>query len=337
MAQLQSLANWLRRNAPLVRSMVLQGVAHYAHSVVEDTAALKAFPQQLAQALQQAAASAAGSSAVAASRSRQQQQQQQQQGGLQLVEYTSGFLGSSAVLGALPAHSLTQLDLDWCCGGTTSGPTLSKALVRLSNLQRLRLGNSSGNRDMPACFAGIAQLKQLTSLTLHGEWSRVDAALQKLLQQPLPLRQLHIDLSSGWYQLDDLDMSELQHLTAFVTSSSLHEDLVLPLQLQRLQFGRCKEAEQLAAVMPLQQLQQLRFRVEFGYEEPLLELAQLPALQQLALEYNSAYTAAAAAPAWPQLPQLCELTLGYKDGSFHGRRDMADILAGVAASTVALA
>jgi hypothetical protein len=300
--------------------MVLQGVK-YHHWVPEEAAALEAIPQQLAQALQQSAASAAGLSAAAASRSRQQQQQQ----GLQLAELTSDFLGSTAALAALPAHCLTQLDLDCGSGGTTSGPTLSKDLVRLSNLQRLRLGNSRGKKDMPACLADIADV--------HGNWKRVDAALQQLLQQPLLLRQLQIDLSEGYYPLPNLDMSELEHLTAFVTSSSLHEDLVLPPQLQRLQFGECKEAQQLAAVMPLQQLQQLRFRVEFGYEEPLLELVQLPALQQLALEYTSAFTAAAAAPAWQQLPQLCELTLRYEDGCFHTRRDMADILAGVAAST----
>jgi hypothetical protein len=324
--QLQSLAKWLRANAVLLRSMVLQGVK-YNRWETEEAAAWKAIPQQLAQALQQSAATTASSAAAAASTSRQQQQQ-----GLKLAEFTR-FLGSAAALAALPVHSLTQLDLSWGSGGSTSGPTLSKALVRLSNLQRLRLRNSTGNKNMPACLAGIAQLRQLTSLTLHGEWNRVDAPLQKLLQQSLPLRQLHIDLSSGFYELPNLDMSELRQLTAFVTSSSLHEDLVLPAQLQRLQFGECKEAEQLAAVMPLQQLQQLRFRVEFDDEEPLLELAQLPALQQLALEYTSAFTAAAAAPAWKQLPQLCELTLGYRDGAFHSRRDMAEILAGVAASS----
>jgi hypothetical protein len=39
---------------------------------------------------------------------------------------------------------------------------------------------------------GPSQLKQLTSLKLHGKWSDSEQPLQQLLAQPLPLRQLYI-------------------------------------------------------------------------------------------------------------------------------------------------
>jgi Leucine-rich repeat (LRR) protein len=59
---------------------------------------------------------------------------------------------------------------------------------------------------------------------------------------------------------------------------------------------------------------------------------QLPALQQLVLQYDSAEYAADTAAAWQQLPQLQELTVEYRR-DYPSREWLEAILAGVAAAT----
>jgi hypothetical protein len=61
-----------------------------------------------------------------------QQQQQQQLLGLRLASY-AGFPGDTNTLAALPAHSLTHLDLNFKYSSGIGGAALSAALARLSN------------------------------------------------------------------------------------------------------------------------------------------------------------------------------------------------------------
>jgi hypothetical protein len=154
--------------------------------------------------------------------------------------------------------------------------------------------------------------------------------LQQLLAQPLPLRQLHIDF---WHRssqdMPALNMAALVRLQEFTAATVLPEGSVLPPQLQQLHLGAgAVTAGSLSMVMPLQQLQRLTVMVYFEEQEPLLRLAQLPALQHLMLDYGDEDCAAATAAAWPQLPQLRELDVG-DDNFCPSKVQMEAILAGI--------
>jgi hypothetical protein len=155
-----SFSRWLRTHAGLVRSISnsYQGftAATSIHGLQSEEHYRIAF-QLLQQAMQMAAPSAAQGALAG----------QQQQQGLRMTSYRSGCLskpGAVDILSALPAHSLTQLDLS--CGpqggGTLDAAAVSAALGRLSSLQQLRLSgphiaSTSGN-----CLASVLQLSRLT-------------------------------------------------------------------------------------------------------------------------------------------------------------------------------
>ncbi|KAF6251461.1 hypothetical protein COO60DRAFT_1644947 [Scenedesmus sp. NREL 46B-D3] len=179
--------------------------------------------------------------------------------------------GCTGMLAALPAHSLTHLDLDLSgMYRLGDGSAVPAALARLTNLQRLRITFRAvplHRRGSPtySCLAGVAQLTRLTWLEVGNNWYGSEQ-LQQLLVQPLPLR------------------------------------------LQRLKFAA-------------------------DVDEPgqlLLRLAQLPALQHLSLVFARWRRAAAAAAAWPQLPQLCELAVS-TSGEAAGRQEWEAVLNGAAA------
>jgi hypothetical protein len=210
-------------------------------------------------------------------------------------------------------------------------------------------------RDASICggLTALAQLRQLTFLELSGDWQEAGlagrqlealgqfrhsqpAAVQQLLEQPLPLREL--TLWHGSCRLPVLDMALLTKLTKLdVCQCALAEASVVPAQLQRLTLATWDDDRSLAPVtrLQLQQLEHLRLRVEFMPQQPLLQLAQLPALQHLALEYSSATEAAAAtASAWPLLPQLRELVIHHgTTNHLPYRVGWAAIMAGIAAAT----
>jgi hypothetical protein len=106
---------------------------------------------------------------------------------------------------------------------------------------------------------------------------------------------------------------------------------VLPAQLQRLQV--CCFPGDLAFILQLQQLQHLTLHNQSISCEELLTVTQLPALQQLALQYyhnsSSGATTAAHAAVWQQLPKLRELTIQLKPSL----QELTAILAGLAACT----
>ncbi|KAF6257867.1 hypothetical protein COO60DRAFT_1701593 [Scenedesmus sp. NREL 46B-D3] len=234
--------------------------------------------------------------------------------------------GSTGMLAALPAHSLTHLDLQGL-HGPVDGPAASAALARLTHLQRLRIDIW---RAPYSCLAGVAQLNRLTWLELHGFRSDSEQPLQLLLAQPLPLRVLRL---SSFITLPSLDLSRLTQLQEFSYRGSELPDAVFPSQLQQLELYSVGSNKLLQAVMQLQQLRRVTFSCISGASEPLLSrLAQMPALQQLVLVYHSGQQAAAAAVTWPQLPQLRELAVCLlNDGP--SRRQWQTIFNGVAAST----
>jgi hypothetical protein len=252
------------------------------------------------------------------------------------------------MVAALPPRSLTLLDLglnssveDRKGRPAFNGTALSAALARLSSLQQLRVTSLPFD-----CWPALEQLSHLTRLELHAARYRSDSytpadassALQQLLASPLPLRQLHLR-GLARFKLP-LDMSHLTRLEDLDldTSAWLAADTVLPRQLQRLRLPRGKHCQlhgpALAAVMPLQQLTSLSFEVGCREQQPLLRLAQLPALQHLCLEYDGTPECVATSPAWAQLPQLQTLNVCL----FHfyrgaPKRVAEAIVAGVAAAT----
>uniref|UniRef100_A0A383VVV7 Uncharacterized protein n=1 Tax=Tetradesmus obliquus TaxID=3088 RepID=A0A383VVV7_TETOB len=278
-----------------------------------------------------AAAAAAGSPAGNPEQAAPQQQQQQQ---LRLASFSSNYAGIP-VLQALPAHSLTRLQLDVEAFLETERPEVPQLLAGLSNLQELQV-DSTGIGELPgSCFAAIAQLSKLTQLQLDAfSWGRMREPLQQLLAQPPPLRVLHWHVDYDW---PPLNMSALTQLEDFKTYQP-HPEAVLPSQLRSLQLTGIHLQDGLKPLTALQQLQRLSVEISSDIDatEAVLRLAKrLPSLQHVALAYEEANDAAVAAPSWKQLPQLQELRYAQGDcGSYRVHRcQMDDILAGVAAAT----
>jgi hypothetical protein len=322
--QLSSFARWLPRHPQLIRSITIKPTEG-PKSVASTAEAIHVSEQLLQQAMQLAnLMPAANSSAAAAAPAKQQQQQ-----GLRLTSFKSCMVDVTGMLAVLPAHSLTHLDITVPYKDVINGPAASAALARLTCLQQLSMCGSAAFRGNP--LPGLAQLQQLTSLQLSGDWADHHTALQQLLQQPLLLSrlQLHFD---GWRFLTGLDMSAQRQLREFHSSGILPEGTVLPANLQRLRIDCWVGLHEPAAISSLQQLQHLRLTICSNQVEPLLQLSQLPALQHLTLQYSSPTDAAATAHTWRQLSCLQELSL-HTCRSYNSLQEMQRILKGVKAAT----
>jgi hypothetical protein len=385
--QLCSFARWLPPHAWLVNSLTLKSPEPYYSRFKNDDAACKdnmhAAQHVLQQALQLAAvvpavfvgapplstAAAATRLSAAAARAaaaclagngtvQQAAQHMRAPRGLQLACFiTSNRPGDDclitpALLGALPAHSLTRLEFSMPSGRSdVSGQATAAALLQLSNLRQLRLSNYSAAGKFAAVLAGIPQLKHLTSFCLQfvdcaaaEVHSELGSQLQQLVDHAPPLQKLQLgtdstplgkrwghELSVGY--LPVLDLSGLEQLEEFGTSHRLREGFVLPAQLQRLHLGPCVNAAQLAAVVGLQHLRQLSMLMESMDPAGLLSLSQLNSLQHLSLEYYYAAAAVVDAPAWRQLP-LRELYQEYTDNRSYITGPMMEaLLEGIAAAT----
>jgi hypothetical protein len=359
---LPSFASWLAEHGALVRSMAFYSVGPPDWQLEDKTCTVsEATVQLLCQAMQQAAATrsllpitatgctATIEAAAAAEdpgpvQQQQQRQQQQQQPGLRLASFTSDAAWALGLLPVLPVHSLTCLKINLKssrslaqCGHYAAA--LAAAPPRLGSLQQLTFtGDLMGKLD--SCMSVLGQLSKLTCLQLKDmEWAQhAKNALQQMLLRPHPLRVLHVESDGYCYARGDafrqppLDMGCLQQLQEFICCGALPQLSVLPVQLQHVALGTCLCDRQLAAVMPLQQLTALQFVMHSAEQEPLLRLAQLPALQQLRLQVYYWDDAAATAPAWAKLPQLCELAL-YDDGEQNTRQHIAAVVAAIAAAT----
>jgi hypothetical protein len=169
--------------------------------------------------------------------------------------------------------------------------------------------------------------------------SPLSEALQQLLAQPLPLKSLQLPRFNGYwsYRLPALNLALLTKLTELNMGSwQVAEASVLPAQLQQLQFSSWAGADSMAPLTRLEpkQLQHLRLRVDFEQPQLLLQLAQLPALKHLALQYDGCcegHPAAATASAWALLPQLHELEIAHYFPPSQPQWEA--ILAGAAAAT----
>jgi hypothetical protein len=309
---------------------------------------------------------AGGSGAVCSLEVIQQQQQQQhcQQRGLRLCSFKSSLPRAVDMLAVLHPDSLTHVYLD-LENITTSSTALSAALAGLSSLQQLRLFDVSDS-SLWSALTALAQLSRLTSLNINGDWpwcwdedlswhvleEPLPAALQQLLAHPLPLQRLKMHtFSSLTGRLPVLDMTLVTQLTKLdLIKFQLPKASVLPAQLQRLEFNAWGGPDSLAPVtrQQLKQLQHLSLVLHFAQQQPLLQLAQLPSLQHLALQYRAAAAGlAATVPAWGLLPQLQELAIAHEDWvsdntgrilyrlveEVRSKPQWAAILAGLAAAT----
>jgi hypothetical protein len=341
---LQHFRQWLPKHAALVKSIGydLNAVKWnwYRDSLPWPSAG--AIPQLFKdsqQLLQQALEAATGQTADDSNdddSSKQppsgQQQQQghqlgQQQQGLRLRSLSNIMVYGTAMLAALPAHSLTHLDF-MADKGAFGGPSGPAGLARLTSLQQLRVVCLQPYLWRAGCLASIAQLSRLTYLTMEGPWYKWPPLPQEQLQFPsLPLQQLHLHFLTLEDQPLQLNLSALTRLTALTCTCRLADGLLLPPQLQRLQLGMERKvyftnghhtncsASSMEAVLQLQQLQQLHLHVGFQDASLLLQLSQVTPLQQLALAYQTAADAAATAHAWPRLQHLQRLHLDYANSS----------------------
>jgi hypothetical protein len=186
---------------------------------------------------------------------------------------------------------------------------------------------------------GLPCLAQLTSLELGGcVWDVELVTVQQLLQLPLlQLQQLHLSFQKQLPVLDLAHLTQLQRITGDDSDGSFIPAAgpVLPAQLRHLQLMVSGSGRALASVRPLQQLQHLDLLADFPEQQPLLQLAQLPALQHLTLRDSDVCVAAKAAAAWARLPQLRELRL--EKGDFGDKPptpdEMDTVVQGVAGCT----
>jgi hypothetical protein len=331
LSRLCSFARWLPKHAALVSSITIGSPARCSGSKVVDGLQwglhLEAAQQLLQQAMQLAAAplaAAAWSNTAAAA--------QEQQPPVRLPNISSITLaGDTAMLRVLPAHSLTRLSLRWL--PCSSGSAAAAALVKLSNLQQLHIQTPFSSSDPGSFLPGIAQLRQLTLLELDDVADSQVEELLQLLAQPLPLRALHINDHGELPMLDLSQLTQLQELS----TSWMELDVIFPPQLQQLELGDVVSTTQVDALMALRHLRRLDIVVALAEPALLLRLAQLPALQQLILEYKYSRFAVATAAAWPQLPQLRDLRIDCNDDDdaddLPDRQQWQGIIDGVAAST----
>jgi hypothetical protein len=154
--QLRSFAAWLSQHAQLVRS--IHAIVHpIVFGVKNRDQECVAMGQQLQEALRAAAAAApaaqavtqaspgaasaaetayAGTSATVTALAASCCQQQQR---WRLASFSCDLPGAAGMLAALPAHSLTHLELGLTHSRSFSPKELPAALARLSSLRQLKL------------------------------------------------------------------------------------------------------------------------------------------------------------------------------------------------------
>jgi hypothetical protein len=256
---------------------------------------------------------------------------------LRLQSFSINYLVTPGVLYALPAASLTRLELRLVSSTpyTAAAPangSHAAALARLASLQHLELAIGDRSENQLGVFSSmlpaVGQLSRLTHLQVikycweHAAPDMASQALRKLLQEPCKewqqqLQVLQLSLTEGT-AIDLSGASGLQRLQlgAYGLPShrmQLQEGWVLPKQLQQLNIAGCLIATPAAlGIQDMQQLQQLTLLAQFTVadgQQALLQLAQLPCLQQLTLQYADAAAVAGTADVWQQLPALVSLDL----------------------------
>ncbi|WIA29600.1 hypothetical protein OEZ86_012090 [Tetradesmus obliquus] len=319
-AKLSQFAAWIPRHAGMLAELFLTVPQSGCEGLSAESYATAA-EQVLLLALQNTAAAAGAHAVFPASPASPRPAVLQP---LRLRVFSTDFLSGPGLLAALPAATLTSLGVKHMQGYPSANSTaISHALAGLTALRHLTLENYNCEHGKLAgnCLQGVAKLACLTSLRLT--WVAADADLALL---PQTLQELRLAACCGAAPL------KLQHLTGV---EALHLDLqgtpapgsALPAQLQQLTlytwgdnvaadtFGNSsylRYKQHNLQHLQLDALQQLRaLVVTNGLCEPqqMHRVACLPKLEAVVLRYTDASLAQRAAPAWPHLQQLRELTI----------------------------
>jgi hypothetical protein len=131
---------------------------------------------------------------------------------LRLRVFSADFLSGPGLLAALPAATLTKLDIMHMRGyPSANSAAISQVLAGLTGLRHLALQNYSAEpaRLSGRCLQAIAQLSCLTELRLS--WAAADTELALL---PPQLQELHLAVCCGAVPL------QLQHLTGMCVASA---------------------------------------------------------------------------------------------------------------------
>lgn len=251
---------------------------------------------------------------------------------LRLRSFSCNCLSSPAILQALPAASLTHLEVslqmlpllfqqpaqsDMCRPRSCDGAAFARALMSLTGLQHLSVTECNDSTCSSTCsdalIAAAGQLHRLTRLVVRD----VTASNSLLLLPPqLQSLELFVTLSSSSSSTLQLgQISALQQLQLHL--SGRHSPAAgssLPPQLAALTIAAAFDSEasdvSSLGVPGLQQLTRLSAaNCSLCNAQQLQRLSGHPQLQQLLLTYDDSCQAHAAAAAWQQLPQLCSLTI----------------------------
>lgn len=251
---------------------------------------------------------------------------------LRLRSFSCNCLSSPAILQALPAASLTHLEVslqmlpllfqqpaqsDMCRPRSCDGAAFARALMSLTGLQHLSVTECNDSTYSSTCsdalIAAAGQLHRLTRLVVRD----VTASNSLLLLPPqLQSLELFVTLSSSSSSTLQLgQISALQQLQLHL--SGRHSPAAgssLPPQLAALTIAAAFDSEasdvSSLGVPGLQQLTRLSAaNCSLCNAQQLQRLSGHPQLQQLLLTYDDSCQAHAAAAAWQQLPQLCSLSI----------------------------
>jgi hypothetical protein len=345
LASITGMSQWLAKHTALVSGLTIKhpmyGCFYTADNMSEETYEAAA-AQLLAMSLQLAAAPVNPLAGTAALMPK-----------MRLQAFSINYLVNPAVLGALPAATLTNLDLD--LSQTTRGPAgIQTAIANLNNLQHLTL---AGGRDpgitLHTMLPSIQAMAQLTALELSGSLNQGDSCkLYNVLREPCDNWRQHLQVLSLTLPNDamrGLDLSGLDGLrelrlagnrgclrTDTSDDSDDEEDnilgrngLLLPTQLQQLDLqggwtmlepGEGPRAK-CVDISALKQLQRVTLligpRAMHVTDSSLVQLTAMPALQHLTLLYEDVSVAAQHADMWQALPGLAHMSMDDHNGAAH--------------------
>jgi len=305
---------WLPRYGFLVRHLSIQ-TQYCSPYDREDNFSIAAAARLLSTGLEQAATKAPASMP------------------LQLHSYNSSVINTVQTLAALPAASLTRLELTCPNSINKNSREWCNQLMQLSRLQQLRLRLTTHNDDTEKLLALLttqveAALKHMSQLRhLDLSWFVPDLRLLqglKKLPDNLNCLKLDITISEFAFEISNLQPLDLQHLTALrqlqlclsgIKEACPWQIMPLPGQLTNLElcFRDSRQSVNGLGILAMQQLQQLSFNFLCGSAE-LQQLSTLTSLTDLSLEHYSHAEAAGAARVWPQLSQLHSLTMDLRNG-----------------------
>jgi hypothetical protein len=272
---------------------------------------------------------------------------------MRLQAFSINYLINPAVLGALPAATITHLDLElYMTARVPAG--IETAVANLSNLQHLALaGGRDGGAVLREMLPSIQTLGQLTALKVAGNLNQDGSVkLYNLLREPCDtwrqqLQVLSLNLPNS--AMRGLDLSGLDGLRELrlagnagcsrtdasdAADDSDDEDaivdrsgLLLPTGLQQLDLqGEWTMLEAGEAPLPkcvdisaLKQLQRAALLIGpqamHVTDTSLLQLTAVPALQHLTLLYEDVSAVAQHADVWQAQPGLAHISIDNRTGT----------------------